>query len=120
MKTTILFSLCLILLLVLKPNVDVHAGQALPVHISPGGDVDNEVVNVSRSAGDEVVWSSGGDDFTVSFTTSPFAASTFHVPAGGSISSGPVRAGAGVGRYHYFINDNTLGQSGDPDVDVRH
>jgi hypothetical protein len=40
-----------------------------------------------------VVWTSDGDEFTISFQTSPFAASTFHIPAGGSVSSGPVRAG---------------------------
>jgi hypothetical protein len=119
-KRKIVFSLSLLLLLVLKPNSDVHAGRALPVHIGPGGDVDNEVVNVSRSASDEVVWSSDGDDFTITFPTSPFAASTFHVSGGGSTSSGPVRPGAALGRYQYFINDDTLGQGADPDVDVRH
>jgi hypothetical protein len=34
--------------------------------------VDNEVVNVSRPASDEAVWSSDGDDFTITFPTSPF------------------------------------------------
>jgi len=89
-KKTILLSLSLLLLLVVKPTLQVSAGRGLPVHISQGGEVDNEVVNVSRSAADEVVWSSDGDEFTISFQTSPFAASTFHVPAGGSASSGAV------------------------------
>ena len=93
-KRTIFLSLSLLLLLVLKPTLQVSAGRGLPVRISQGGEVDNEVVNVSKSAGDEVVWSSDGDGFTISFQTSPFAASTFHVPAGGSASSGPVRPGA--------------------------
>jgi hypothetical protein len=95
-KKITLFSLSLLLLLVLKPNSKVFAGRALPVHVGQGCEVDNEVVNVSRSAGDEVVWSSDGDGFTISFQTSPFAASTFRVPAGGSASSGPVRPGAGI------------------------
>ena len=119
MKKTILFSFSLLLLLVLKPNSEVHAGRALPVHIGQGGEVDNEVVNVGKSIGDEVVWSSDGDEFTISFQTSPFAASTFHVPAGGSASSGPVRSGAGIGRYQYFVNDDSNGKGADPDVDVR-
>src|SRR6476646_10122175 len=93
-KKAILFSLLLLLLLVLRPTSQVHAGRTLPVCVSQGGEVDNEAVNVSRSASDEVVWTSHGDEFTISFQTSPFAASTFHIPAGGGVSSGPVRAGA--------------------------
>ncbi len=119
MKNIVLLSLALLLIFLFNQNSPVFAGQALPVHIAPGGEVDNEVVNVSRSAGDEVVWSSAGDGFTITFQTSPFAASTFQVPAGGSISSGPVRPDTGLGRYHYFIKDDN-GQGGDPDVDVRH
>ena len=119
MKKTILFSLSLLLLLVWKPNSQVFAGRSLPVHVGQGCEVDNEVVNVSKSAGDEVVWSSDGDAFTITFQTSPFAASTFHVPAGGSTSSGPVRVGAGIGHYPYFISDDNDGKGADPDVDVR-
>ncbi len=119
MKKTVLFSISLLLLLILNPNSAVDAGRALPVHIGQGGEVDNEVVNVSMSAGDEIVWSSDGDAFTISFQTSPFATSTFHVPAGGSASSGPVRPGAGIGHYPYFISDDNDGKGADPDVDVR-
>ena len=119
MKKTILFSIPLLLLLVLKPNSQVFAGRALPVHVGQNCEVDNEVVNVSRSAGDEVVWSSDGDDLTISFQTSPFAASTFHVPAGGSASSGPVRPGAGIGHYQYFISDDNDGRGADPDVNIK-
>jgi hypothetical protein len=68
----------LLFLPVLKPTLHVSAGRGLPVHICQGGEVDNEVVNVSKSAGDELVWSSDGDGFTITFQTSPFAASTFH------------------------------------------
>jgi hypothetical protein len=81
--------------------------------------VDNEVVSVSKSAADEVVWSSDGDAFTITFQTSPFAASTFHVPAGGSTRSGPVRVGAEIGRYPYLIGDDNEGKGVDPDLDVR-
>ena len=118
-KKTVLFSISLLLLLILNPNSAVHAGRALPVHIGQGGEVDNEVVNVSMSAGDEIVWSSDGDELTISFQTSPFAASTFHVPAGGSASSGAVKPGAALGRYPYFISDDSDGKGADPDVDIR-
>jgi hypothetical protein len=74
---------------------------------------------MSASPGDELVWYSEDDPFTITFQTSPFVNSVFHVPAGGSVSSGPVSAGAGVGQYQYFITDDTNGQGGDPDVDVR-
>ena len=119
MKKLILCALSLLLLLALKPISQVFGGQALPVHIGQGGEVDNEVVNLSRSAGDEVLWSSDGDEFTISFQTSPFAAATFHVPAGGSASSGPVKPGAALGHYQYFISDNSDGKGADPGVDIR-
>jgi hypothetical protein len=118
-KKIILCSLSLLFLLVLRPNSQVHAGRALPVHIGQGGEVDNEVVNVSKSAGDEVVWFSDGDSFTINFPTSPFAASIFHVPAGGSASSCPVAAPAGIGHYQYFISDDNNGQGADPGVDIK-
>lgn len=118
--TKIIFcALSLLILLALKPTSQVFAGQALPVHIRQGGDVDNEEVNLSRSAGDEVVWSSAGDEFTISFQISPFAASSFHVPAGGSISSGPVRSNAALGHYQYFISDDSSGNGGDPGVNIK-
>jgi hypothetical protein len=118
-KKTIVLSLSLLVLLALMPTLKVSAGRGLPVHICQGGEVDNEVVNVSKSAGDELVWSSDGDGFTISFQTSPFATSTFHVPAGGTASSGPVRPGASLGRYPYYISDDSDGTGADPDVDVR-
>lgn len=120
MKKTGIFSLSLFLLLILKPNSQVFAGRALTVHVGQGCEVDNEVVNVSKSAGDEIVWSSDGDAFTVSFQSSPFTASTFRVPAGGSASSGAVRPAAGIGRYQYFISDDSDGKGADPEVNVKH
>ena len=74
---------------------------------------------MSKSAQDEIVWSSQGDEFTIAFPTSPFQASTFHVSAGGSASSGPVRRGAALGSYQYFITDNTDGRSADPGLDIK-
>ena len=119
MKKIIVCALSLLFLLVVRPNSQVHAGRALPVHVGQDGEVDNEVVNVGKSAGDEVLWSTDGDSFTISFPASPFAASTFHVPAGGNASSGPVVAGAGIGHYQYFISDDNDGQGADPDVNMK-
>lgn len=119
MKKTVLLSLALVLLLTLNPTSRVVAGQGLPVHLRRGGEVDNEVVNVRKSAGDEVVWVSDGDEFTISFPVNPFAASSFHVPAGGSASSGPVGSDASPDHYRYFITDKTDGRSADPSLIVK-
>jgi len=43
-KKTILLMTALVLLLVLSPSLRLIAGQALPVHVRSGGDVDYEVV----------------------------------------------------------------------------
>jgi hypothetical protein len=81
--------------------------------------VDNEEVNVSKSAGDELVWSSDGNGFTITFQTSPFSASTFHVPAGGTASSGPVRPGAALGHYAYYISNDSDGSGGDLGIKIK-
>jgi len=60
----------------------------LPVHIRQDGEVDNEIVNLRRCAGDEIVWQSEGDEFSIHFPNTPFEKDTFHVPAGESASSG--------------------------------
>jgi hypothetical protein len=96
-------------------------GMKLPVHIHENCDVDYEVVNIRQSAGEQVEWHSTGDGFIIEFDSSPFVQSKFEVPAGGSISSGPVRDDAAFARYHYTIRSRAnLAMSADPDVDVRH
>lgn len=95
-------------------------GAKLPVHIHEECDVDYEVVNVRKSAGEEIEWHSDGDGFTIEFDSSPFDQTTFEVPAGGCVSSGPVRDDAAYARYHYTIRSRAnLAMSADPDVDVR-
>ena len=94
-------------------------GAKLPVHIRPDGDVDNGVVNVRKSAKDEVVWYSEGDEFEVHFPTTPFVDDTFLVPAGGSRSSGPALPSASIGHYEYFITSVALAKSADPGVDIK-
>ena len=102
------------------PNNGAPRGaESLPVHIRQDGEVDYEIVNLSRSIGDEIVWVSSGDPFTVHFPVSPFEEKTFNVPAGGTACSGPPRADASVDRYQYFITNLALAKSADPGVDVR-
>src|SRR5690348_12429950 len=89
------------------------------VHItSDGGDVDQVTVKVNRIMGEEITWSSNGKRALIVFASphgSPFQEGIFHVPAGGSISSGPAKDSAS-GCYKYTV----VGQSGinDPVVIV--
>jgi len=95
-------------------------GAKLPVRIREQCDVDYEVVNLRKSAGEQVEWQSEGEGFIIEFNSSPFDQSTFEVPAGGCISSGRVRVDAPYARYHYTIRSRAnLAMSADPDVDVR-
>ena len=91
-----------------------------PVHIGRDCDVDNEVVNIRKSMGDQLIWHSENDEFTVEFPISPFAQDTFVVPAGGSVSSGPVRPDAPITVYRYNITNVALAMSADPEVNVKH
>jgi hypothetical protein len=93
--------------------------KRLPVHIRHDGEVDNELVNVRKSAGEQVTWYSDGDEFSIRFTVSPFAEHTFHVPAGGSVSSGPIRPDAPIDYYQYFITNVALAKSADPGLAVK-
>lgn len=62
-----------------------------------------EIVHVSRSAGDDVDWSSSRP-FTVEFKpSSPFHTATFPPSPGSSATSGPVRPNAAKGRYKYTV-----------------
>lgn len=94
-------------------------GKPLPVHIHRDGEVDNELVNVRKSENEEVVWYSDGDEFAIHFPVSPFAEQTFRVPAGGCISSGPVKPDAPIDYYQYFITNVALAKSADPGLNVK-
>jgi hypothetical protein len=91
----------------------------LPVHIHQNAEVDNEIVNIRQSKGEEIEWHSEDDEFTVEFPITPFSEKTFVVPAGGSVSSGPVRPDAPITRYYYNVTNVALAMSADPGVDVR-
>lgn len=83
------------------------------VHItSHQGHVDQHTVTLSQRAGDEVTWfSHDNKKAMVVFASpdgSPFAESHFHVPAGGSISSGPAKTTAQMKGHKYTV----VGESG--------
>jgi len=87
------------------------------VHAEDNGQVDNDTVHVSKSAGHQVTWFSASKA-TIEFSSqsgSPFEEATFHIPAGGSVSSGPAKATAmAEKRYKYSV----VGEKGvnDPTV----
>jgi len=97
----------------------VRCGESLSVHIRQDGEVDNEIVNLSKSAGDEIVWHSSGDPFSVFFPVSPFKEQTFNIAAGETVHSGPPRPDASIDRYQYFITNLALAKSADPGVDIK-
>ena len=85
-----------------SPKVSKH------VHVtSDQGKVDQNEVKLSRENGDDVTWHSyDNQKATVVFASpdrSPFLESHFYVPAGGTVSSGPVRSDALKKRYKYTV-----------------
>jgi hypothetical protein len=104
----------------LETKVLTMPGTKLTVHIGADGSVDNETVNLSKKAGDEIVWQSNGEGFDVYFPVSPFEGKKFSVSKGSpQASSGRVRADAGVGYYPYYITITKTGMTGDPGVNVK-
>ncbi|MGA9798216.1 MAG: hypothetical protein WBQ68_04355 [Terriglobales bacterium] len=94
----------------------------LPVNIYNNGDVDNEVVNLSLSNGDVVIWQNPHHyDFTVTFPNSPFqAGSTFTVPARGSANSGALKPSVQPGQvYDYGIQNVELALASDPGIKIK-
>jgi hypothetical protein len=86
------------------------------VHTHDDGEVDQPVIEISRSAKEQVTWFSKKGAFIAfaSPDSSPFHATTFQIPAGGSVSSGPARPNAEYKEYKYTV----VGQIGvnDPRV----
>ena len=91
----------------------------LPVHIHKNAEVDNEVVNLRKSMGEELEWFSDGDEFVVEFPISPFEQTTFVVPAGESMGSGPIRPDAPITKYFYNVRNVALAMSADPGVNIK-
>lgn len=97
--------------------IPITGNENRHVHAEDDGKVDNETVHVSKKAGHQVTWSSSGKAI-IAFSSrdgSPFAEATFHVPAGGSVSSGPAKPTAETEKpYKYSV----VGEKGvnDPTV----
>lgn len=98
---------------------EVSIKKVLPIHVHQDGEVDNEHVNVRKSQREEIEWHSEGDELRIDFTVSPFEEHSFHVPAGGSVCSGPVRDNAPIDRYQYFITNISLAKSADPIIEIK-
>jgi len=90
------------------------------VHItSDDGQVDVYDVTISRKLAEEVTWLAHGKaGATIEFPSpaeSPFAEHIFHVPASGSLSSGPATASAVEGKYYKYTVKGRTGKN-DPGV----
>jgi hypothetical protein len=93
----------------------------LPVNIYDDGEVDNELVNVSKGNKDEIMWNNS-NDYAVSivFKNSPFIKASFPVPAGGSTPSGEVRDDVQPWvAYDYEITSLALAKAGDPGIKIK-
>ena len=86
---------------------------------SDTGQVDVYDVEISKSMADQVTWfAHGASAATIEFSSpdgSPFHESTFHVPASGSVSSGPARPAAVVNKYYKYTVKGRAGKN-DPGV----
>jgi hypothetical protein len=97
--------------------IPIAGNENRHVHAEDNGKVDNETVHVSKKAGHQVTWFSASKariEFS-SQSGSPFEEATFHVPAGGSVSSGPAKSTAEAEKpYKYSV----VGEKGvnDPTV----
>ena len=86
--------------------IPIAANDNRHVHCEDNGKVDNETVHVNKKAGHQVTWFSGKKTIIAfaSETGSPFEKATFHVPAGGSVSSGPAKPTAEAEKsYKYSV-----------------
>jgi hypothetical protein len=71
------------------------------------GNVDTGQVKASKNAKDHIIWYAHDDKGAIvvfaSPDGSPFLETTFHVPAGGSVSSGPPSKGQVGKQYKYIV-----------------
>jgi len=91
------------------------------VRINPQGMVVNQDARVgaSKSGSDTITWSAqgtGGPWTVIFLSPSPFSTGTFIVPAGGSVSSGPINSGAALGKARYEVRDSFNNITDDPDI----
>jgi hypothetical protein len=86
----------------------VSALTTKAVHITDrNGHVDQPQIHLSEVANDQVAWfAHANENATIVFTSSegsPFQSSFFQIPAGGSVCSGAIRAGAKYQSYKYSV-----------------
>jgi hypothetical protein len=92
----------------------VEEGAVSRKHVkitSHDGQVDTHTVRVSKSVGEEITWFSHDNKRAIvvfaSADGSPFQETHFHVPAGGSVSSGPAHDLAEHKSYKYTVVGHT-------------
>src|SRR3954471_7476409 len=93
------------------------------IKINPQGWIVNSDARTpaSKAGGDTVTWRAlgqGGPWRVVFFDSSPFASTTFIVPQGGTVSSGPITASPSAFpfKFRYEVQDNDGKVIDDPDV----
>ncbi len=93
------------------------------IKINPNGWIANSDARTpaSKSGGDSITWRAvgqGGPWKVVFLSTSPFASTTFTVPKGGTVSSGPITANPSTFpvKFRYEVHDNDDKVIDDPDV----
>jgi hypothetical protein len=89
--------------------------------VDPNGEVDQPSVEISKSGGEHLTWfAHANHNAVIRFDTSdgsPFGDSTFQIPAGGYVSSGPIRPEAEHKEYKYdVVSENGVN---DPKVIIR-
>jgi len=84
------------------------------------GKADPHLRGLSKGAKDTAQWISEDVAYIVNFgNDNPFVnGPVFHVPAGGSVDSGPIRAGIEEKVYHYDLRGANSASGGDPDVEI--
>ncbi|MGE5321682.1 MAG: hypothetical protein ACM3SW_02390 [Actinomycetota bacterium] len=102
----------------------LHSGASAAKHvrmIRDDGGVDQNEVRISLSNHEEVVWTADNNRrATIRFKAgdSPFQDTVFHVPAGGSVTSGPARNDAVPETEHKYTVEGPSGNN-DPIVIIQ-
>jgi hypothetical protein len=93
----------------MKKPVKLKVGHANP-HLQ----------GLSKQGGDTAEWISEDVAYILNFSNdNPFVnGPVFHVPALGSVDSGPIKAGAAEKEYHYDLRRAGSAAGGDPDVEI--
>lgn len=104
----------------MNPVVTEQALKTIPVHIiDDSGNVDQEHLHLSKSANEEVKWFAYDNQAaTIVFSSAqgtPFQTYSFHVPAGGSVSSGAIKNSVAEGGHYKYSVAGSKGAT-DPEV----